>query len=143
MKSKLIVLSFSLFFLNCTHSQKNFCVENVIAKKKISDQQIQDIQDPKTLQVLQENSPVSQQARVVPERDPKSGAIYGYKFVEIQPNSIFEQMGFRTEDIIIGVNNKTITKPRDAMEMYNALQGGEPLSIHMVRNGKEVVLPFQ
>lgn len=143
MKSNLLVLSISLLFLNCAHSQKNFCVAEMRERQKVSNQKLQDIEDPKTLRALQDMSAVDQDARVVPARDSKSGAIYGYKFVEIQPDSIFDRMGFRKEDVIIGVNNKTITQPRDAAELYNALQGGEPLSIHMVRDGKEVVLPFR
>lgn len=81
---------------------------------------------------------VLQQARMVPNIVPGSGGrVDGFRFVAIQPGSIFEKLGFKPMDVIKRVNNEQVNSPTKAMELYNALKTESRLSLTVERNGHE------
>lgn len=84
----------------------------------------------------------TQAAYMVPEWDEKSGAIYGFKFIVIEPDSIYEKMGFEVQDVIVSVNDKPVTEARNAMEFYQSLKEGEPLEVSILRDGRELLIPL-
>ena len=67
-------------------------------------------------------SSVLMQARAVPNRDPNTGAINGFRLIDMQPGSIYEQLGLKPNDVLRGVNGETIDSVQKAMEMYTALK---------------------
>lgn len=81
-------------------------------------------------------SSVLMQARAVPNRAPGTGEINGYRLLDIQPGSIFEQLGLQRMDVIKGVDGNPVDSPGKAMELYNALKNSPKLSIQVERNGK-------
>jgi general secretion pathway protein C len=81
---------------------------------------------------------VLQQARMVPNIVPGSGGrVDGFRFVAIQPGSIFEQLGFKPMDVIKSVNGEPVNSPTKAMEMYNALKSENRFSFGVERNGHD------
>lgn len=81
---------------------------------------------------------VLQQARMVPNIVPGSGGrVDGFRFVAIQPGSIFEKLGFKPMDIIKGVNGEPVNSPTKAMELYNALKSEGNIRLTVERNGRE------
>ena len=52
-----------------------------------------------------------QQARAVPSIDPGTGAINGFRLVEIQPGSLYENLGFKRNDLIKNVNGEPVDSP--------------------------------
>ena len=81
---------------------------------------------------------ILQQARMVPNIVPGSGGrVDGFRFVAIQPNSIYEKLGFKPMDVIKKVNGEDINSPTKAMELYNALKSEGRISISVDRNGRE------
>lgn len=82
---------------------------------------------------------VLQQARMVPNIVPGSGGrVEGFRFVAIQPGSIYEKLGFKPMDVIKKVNGEEVNSPTKAMELYNALKGTESrLQLTVERNGRE------
>ena len=83
------------------------------------------------------------QARMVPNIIPGSGGkIDGFRFVSIQPDSIFTQLGFKPGDIIKGVNDEPVTSPTQAMEMYQALKSTDSLSLNVNRNGRDETFDY-
>ena len=79
---------------------------------------------------------VIRQARMMPYILPSSdGQVEGFRFVSIQPNSIYEKLGFKVGDIIKQVNGESINSPTKAMELYNALKTSSQIKINVERNG--------
>lgn len=76
------------------------------------------------------------QARAVPYRIPGSSEIAGYRVLDIQPGSVFEQLGIQRMDIIKGVNGTPVDSPAKAMELFNALKNGSNVGLMIERNGK-------
>lgn len=79
---------------------------------------------------------ILQQARAVPNRDPKTGEITCFRILDIAPGSIYEQFGIQRMDCISSVNGQPITSPQQALEMYNALKNSSNVSIGYERGGK-------
>lgn len=81
---------------------------------------------------------ILQQARMVPNIVPGSGGrVDGFRFVAIQPNSIYEKLGFKPMDVIKKVNGEEINSPTKAMELYNALKSENRLQLTVERNGRD------
>lgn len=81
-------------------------------------------------------SSILMQARMVPARKP-TGEIYGFRFVDIQPGSIYTQMGFMPMDVITSVNGTPVTSPAQAMELYQAMKStANSVKVGVERNGK-------
>jgi general secretion pathway protein C len=86
---------------------------------------------------------ILQQARMVPNIVPGSGGrVDGFRFVAIQPNSIYEKLGFKPMDVIKKVNGEDINSPTKAMELYNALKSEGRISLTVERNGREEAFKY-
>lgn len=88
-------------------------------------------------------SSVLMQARVLPARRGGSGEIYGYRLVEMQPGSIYAQLGLQAMDVIMGVNGTPVTNPQQAMEMYNTLRNSPGIEISVERDGRKQDLKYK
>lgn len=77
-----------------------------------------------------------QQASMIPRRGA-NGEIECFRFVAIQPGSVFTQLGFQPGDCLKGVNGEKIDSPAKAMEMYNALKSASNIKIQMERDGRD------
>lgn len=82
-------------------------------------------------------SSVLMQARAVPNRDPNTGEINGFKLLDMQPGSIYEQLGLKRGDVIKGVNGEPVDSVQKAMEMYNTLKNGTQVKLKIETGGKE------
>ncbi len=80
-------------------------------------------------------SSVLKQARMVPNLGA-GGKVEGFRFVSIQPNSIYEKLGFKVGDIIKKVNNEPINSPSKAMTLYRELQKSDKVQIGIERDGR-------
>ncbi len=81
---------------------------------------------------------ILQQARMVPNIIPGSGGrVEGFRFVAIQPGSIYEKLGFKPMDVIKKVNNEDVNSPTKAMELYNALKSENRIQLTIERNGRD------
>ncbi len=86
---------------------------------------------------------ILKQARMVPNIIPGSGGrVEGFRFVSIEPDSIFSKLGFKPGDVIKGVNNEPISSPTQAMEMYNTLKSSERLTLGVNRDGKDETFDY-
>jgi general secretion pathway protein C len=81
-------------------------------------------------------SSVLMQARAVPNRDPNTGEINGFRVLDMQPGSIYEQLGLKRMDVIKGVNGEPVDSVQKAMEMYNTLKNGTQVKMSIERGGK-------
>lgn len=81
-------------------------------------------------------SSVLMQARCVPATRPGTGEVYGFRCVEIQPGSIYTQLGMRPMDVICGVNGSPVTSAQQAMELYSTLRNSNKIELCIERDGK-------
>lgn len=84
-----------------------------------------------------------QQARAVPNIIPGSGGqVDGFRLLEMEKGSIFEQLGLKRMDIIKGANGEPINSPAKAMEMFNQLKSSNRIDIQVERNGQSETLNY-
>lgn len=86
-------------------------------------------------------SNVLQQAAMVPARGP-GGEILGFRFVNIQADSIYTKLGFQVGDMIKKVNGEPIDSPAKALELYGALKNNNKISITSDRDGREQTIDY-
>jgi len=81
------------------------------------------------------------QARVTPHVTAgSSGRPDGVVINEIQPGSLFENVGLVNGDVIQEVNGRAVTGVADLVAMYRDLKPGLNLSVKVTRAGRQVVL---
>lgn len=66
----------------------------------------------------------------------RNGEIYGFRLLEIQPDSIYTQLGLQVMDVITGVNGTPVTSAQQALEMYQALRNAPQIKLSVERGGK-------
>lgn len=77
-----------------------------------------------------------QQAAMQPRRNA-NGEIECFRFLAIQPNSVYTKLGFQVGDCLKAVNGEKIDSPAKAMEMYKQLQSSPNINIQMEREGRD------
>lgn len=73
------------------------------------------------------------QVRAVPNL--QNGTTNGFRLSQIQPGSIFEQIGLQDGDIVIGAQGQQVTDPMRAMALVSALRNSPSISLSVIRNG--------
>lgn len=91
---------------------------------------------------LKDISSILMQARAVPAKRPGSGETYGFRLLEIQPDSIYTQLGLQVMDVITGVNGTPVTTQQQALEMYQTLRNAPNIKITVERGGKTEDLSY-
>jgi general secretion pathway protein C len=62
---------------------------------------------------------------------------------QIQPDSVFSELGLKNGDILVNVNGKQIASPEEAFQLYNGLKSGSELSIEITRRGQKKMFRYQ
>lgn len=88
-------------------------------------------------------SSILMQARVLPAKRGGSGEIYGFRLVEMQPGSIYSQLGLQVMDVITGVNGTPVTNAQQAMELYTTLRNAPNVDIQVERGGRNQSLKYK
>ncbi len=77
-----------------------------------------------------------QQAAMQPRRNA-NGEIECFRFLAIQPKSVYTQLGLQVGDCLKTVNGEKIDSPAKAMELYKALQGSASINLGLEREGRD------
>jgi general secretion pathway protein C len=80
------------------------------------------------------------QIRAVP--NIQNGRTNGFSLSEIEPGSVFDEMGFQEGDVLRTVDGQQVTDPAQAMQMMSMLRNRNQLSVQVLREGKPVTLSF-
>lgn len=78
------------------------------------------------------------QAKAVPHSE--NGENLGFKVVEIQTGSIFEDLGLQKDDVIQSVNGTSVRSAEDALNAYRRLRTSKSFQLSLLRNGRPVSL---
>lgn len=103
---------------------------------KVTGQNRFEVNRADVLKYTSDMASVLQQAAMQPRRNA-NGEIECFKFLAIQPGSIYTQLGFQVGDCLKGVNGEKIDSPAKAMEMYNALKTSNSIKIQVERDGRD------
>jgi len=89
---------------------------------------------------LNNMAPLFTQMRAVP--NIQSGAANGFRLSEIQPNSIFQQIGLLDGDLVTSINGQPVGNPAKAMALMQTLQGQSSITLNVIRNGAPTSLYY-
>jgi type II secretion system protein C len=81
------------------------------------------------------------QIRAIP--NIQNGKTNGFSLSEIEPGSVFDEMGLQEGDVLRSINGQPITDPSQAMQMMAALRNTTQLSIQVLRDGHPTTLTYQ
>jgi general secretion pathway protein C len=87
-------------------------------------------------------SSILMQARAVPNREPGTGNINGFRILDMQPGSIYEQLGIQRMDVLKTVDGTLVDSPAKAMELYQNLKNNPKIVLQVERNGKTETMTY-
>ena len=89
---------------------------------------------------LKNMAPLFTQIRATPRLE--NGVAQGFQLTEIQPDSIFQQIGLQDGDLLKAVNGQGVGDPAKAMLMLQSLQAQKSITLDVVRNGSPQQLHY-
>lgn len=72
----------------------------------------------------------------------QNGTSNGFRLSEIQPGSIFQQIGLHDGDVLVSVEGQSVDNPAKAMELLSALRNRSSISLNILRNGAPINLRY-
>jgi general secretion pathway protein C len=81
------------------------------------------------------------QVRAIPNLGA-DGQSNGFKLSEIQPDSLFQQIGLRDGDVLTGVSGQSVSDPTKAMQLLSTLRNQSSISLSVIRGGQPVQLQY-
>lgn len=80
------------------------------------------------------------QIRAVPNFE--NGTSNGFRLSEIQPGSIFQEIGLRDGDVLTEVSGQPVRDPAKAMELLGSLRDQRSITLNVMRDGAPVQLQY-
>ncbi len=80
------------------------------------------------------------QIRAVPNLQNSSSN--GFRLSEIQPGSIFQQIGLEDGDIVTGAQGQQVNDPMRAMALLNSLRNSPSIRLNLIRHGSPLQLYY-
>lgn len=71
-----------------------------------------------------------------------NGRSDGFKLSQIQPGSIFQQVGLQDGDVLTSVEGHSVSNPMRAMQLLNTLRDRSSINLTVTRNGQPVQLHY-
>ncbi len=75
------------------------------------------------------------QIRAIPNLGP-NGQSNGFRLSEVQPGSIFQQIGLQNGDVLTTIEGQTIGDPAQAMQLLASLRNQNSIDVAVMRNGQ-------
>src|SRR5581483_3762614 len=89
---------------------------------------------------LNNPAPLFTQMRATP--NVVNGQPNGFLLTEIQPNSVFQQIGLQDGDLLSSVNGQSVGDPIKAMGLLQSLQNSPAITLNVIRNGAPIQLYY-
>jgi general secretion pathway protein C len=67
----------------------------------------------------------------------------GFRIVEIQPGSLYQEVGLLPGDVIQSINGMSMSDPQNFMKALSTLGTATQVSIDLVRNGAPQTFSYQ
>ncbi len=72
----------------------------------------------------------------------KGGKSTGFRLSEIQPGSVFEQIGLRDGDVLTSVSGHPVSDPAKALQLLSTLDQQSSITLSVIRNGTPMRLSY-
>ncbi len=89
---------------------------------------------------LQNPAPLFTQIRAIP--NVQDGSPHGFRLSEIQPGSVFQQIGLQDGDLLTDVSGQPVGDPMKAVAMLQTLRARSSVTLQVIRNGSPVQLYY-
>jgi general secretion pathway protein C len=86
-------------------------------------------------------SQILTQIRAIP--NIQNGKTTGFALSEIEPGSVFDEMGLEEGDLLRSINGQPMNDPAMAMQMMSSLRNANQISIQVLREGHPTTLTYQ
>lgn len=83
---------------------------------------------------------IAAQGRVIPNY--KDGQRNGLKIVGVRPDSIYQDLGIQSGDVLRGVNGREINTQQEALELFEKLKTEDEVEIQVERRGQQKELKY-
>ena len=80
------------------------------------------------------------QMRAVP--DMEDGESKGFRLSEIQPGSVFQQMGLLDGDVVTSIGGRQLSDPREAMQLLDAMRNQDSIALSINRGGRAMQFTY-
>lgn len=81
------------------------------------------------------------QVRIIPYFEGNRSA--GYRVASIRPGSAFEQLGFRTGDVIQRVNDVELSSPEKMYTIFQNLRDEKRVNVNIIRQGQKATITYE
>lgn len=71
--------------------------------------------------------------------------VHGFKMIQVQPDSIYSRMGFKSGDVLQSINGKPLRSSKDvnqAMNIINLEKKRSTVKVGVSRGGKPIILTY-
>jgi general secretion pathway protein C len=83
-----------------------------------------------------EENPLSLVDKVRASPVQRNGELYGYRLLHGEDRELLASVGLRAGDILLGVNDRSITDPAELNEVIDSLATGNEVNLKIERGGK-------
>lgn len=71
------------------------------------------------------------------------GKINGFKVLAVKSGSVFDELGLKKGDVIMNVNNETLSSYADAFSIYDNIDKYESIKLEIIRNNQKRELEYE
>lgn len=89
-------------------------------------------------QLYQDPQSLAELVRIAAVRD--GGELQGYRLTPGRNREQFEQLGFRSGDLVVAVNGMPLSDPANTMRLYQAMRSASEASFELLRGGEAVAV---
>jgi general secretion pathway protein C len=92
-------------------------------------------------QALEKPDQIMTDARFVP--NIVEGRQQGFVLREVKPGGIYQSLGLQNSDVLLRINEFTISNPETALQAFTALRGIDRAQLDIIRNGAKLTMTYQ
>ncbi len=67
----------------------------------------------------------------------------GFVLKQIKKNGLYDSLGLKTGDVLLGINNYNIMNPMNVLQAFTALGGMDRIQLYIIRGGEKMTLTYQ
>jgi general secretion pathway protein C len=98
----------------------------------LADSELKNLLGPELARAMNE-------AKLVPDAEPGTGQLLGYRLLAIVPGSVFDRIKLQNEDLIAEVNGVSMKDPTQGFRLLEALQQQREITVNFTRKGEPMV----
>ncbi len=92
-------------------------------------------------EALKDSNKILSDARFIPYRE--GGVVKGFLLSQVRPYGIFYEMGIRSGDIILRVNDYAVDAPEKVMSLMQGLKGETDVKVDLLRRGRAKTFNYE